>query len=69
MKLFKHKKGFSLREMAPIAVLLVVVAITLSMGQEILGNLATGQTANSYERNATTDGQLGLDELSDWQDI
>ena len=41
-------------------------AIAISMGAEVLGEIRTDQTANSYERNASTNGLDALNELSDW---
>ena len=66
MKLFKNKKGYTVSDLLPLAVAFVVVAIAISMGAEVLGEIRTGQTANSYERNATTDGLESLAELSGW---
>ena len=36
------------------------------MGAEVLGEIRDDQTANSYERNATTEGLDALDELASW---
>jgi len=66
MKMFKTKKGYTVSDLLPLAVAFVVVAIAISMGAEVLGEIQSGQTANSYERNATTDGLDALNELSSW---
>lgn len=66
MKLFKNRKGFAVQDLLPLGIAFVVVAIALSMGAEVLGEIRDGQTANSYERNATTSGLDAVAELSDW---
>ena len=44
----------------------IVIAITLSVGQQILGAMDDDLTADSYEKNATLDGEAGIDEISGW---
>ena len=65
-KIFKTRKGYTVSDLLPLAVAFVVVAIAISMGAEVLGEIRDGQTANTYERNATTDGLESLAELSSW---
>ena len=65
-KLWKNRKGYTVSDLLPLAVAFVVVAIAISMGAEVLGEIRTGQTSNSYERNATTEGLDALNELSGW---
>lgn len=60
-----NKKGqLSLLKSAGLA--FIVIAITLSIGQQILGSFAADLTDDSYEKNATLDGQAGVDEMSGW---
>lgn len=66
MKMIKNTKAMGLQELLPVAVAFVVVAIAISLGADVLGNIRDGQTANSYERNATTNGLEALDELGSW---
>jgi len=60
--------AITLAQVAPLAILLVVLAIVLSVGQDILGNIKAGQTTDSYAYNATAEGEKGLDKLASWQD-
>ena len=47
------------------AVGLVVIAIVIGFGAQILGNIRTTQTAGTAEYNATTSGIGALDTFSD----
>ena len=65
----KPKKGFELSSLAGIGITFVVVAIVLSFGSTILGELrddaeAKGDNTTAY--NATTAGLEGLTEFADW---
>jgi hypothetical protein len=62
-----NKRGVSLQEAPMVVVILVVIAIVLGLGQTILQNIGSTQTANSYAANATNDGQVGLDTFSNFQ--
>lgn len=53
-------------QLAPIGIAFVVIAFVISMGAEILQDLYDGQTANSYARNATSEGLESLEELGSW---
>jgi hypothetical protein len=55
-----QRKGMGLSELVPLGVAFVVIAFTISMGAEILQSLYDGQTANSYARNATGEGLVGI---------
>ena len=57
---------FSLQHLIPIAVAFVVIAFTVSMGAEILNDLYSDQTTNSYAQNATKSGLESLSELGSW---
>lgn len=62
------ESGVSLQDVVPIAITLVVIAITLSIGADVLTSVQEGQTANTYSYNATQNGLQGIDELSSFQD-
>ena len=47
-------------------ILFVVLGFSLSIGQTILGDLNSQQTANSYADNTSTDAQEAVDTLSEW---
>lgn len=68
MKNLKENKGVSLNDVVPIGITLVVIAITLSVGADVLTSVQTGQTANTFAFNATSEGLAGIDELAGWQD-
>jgi len=63
----KAKKGQMTGVLLPIvavAIILVVIAIVMAVGQQLLSDTATGFTANTYEKNATLSMQSGLDKIS-----
>lgn len=62
------KKGFSLGQLPSAVIILVIIAIVLSLGATVLGDMRADQTADSFEYNATTNGLDGLDTISGWQD-
>ena len=64
--LMKNKKGYAIGDLLPLGIAFVVVTITLSMGAQVLGDINGGQTANSYEKNASTNGLKAVDELGSW---
>ena len=56
----------TINQMGAVALALVVAVIVTSIGAQILGQISTTQTANSYEKNVTTKGQDALKNLGDW---
>jgi len=56
----------NINTLVPIAVAFVVIAFTVSMGAEILNDLYSGQTTDSYAQNATESGLEALSDLSSW---
>ena len=65
-KLNRSKKGYQVSDLLPLGIAFVVVTIALSMGAQVLNNINTDQTANSYEKNASTNGLKAVDELGSW---
>jgi carbon starvation protein CstA len=66
--LLNKKKGQMTGVLMPIvmvAIILVVIAIVMAVGQQLLSDTAAGYTANTYEKNATTSMQSGLNKISD----
>jgi hypothetical protein len=47
---------------------LVVLAITLGIGADILTDIQADQTANGYAYNVTLSGWEGVDEMGEWLD-
>ena len=53
-----------LRDLAPVGVLFVVIAIVLSMGGEILSNLSSSQSGTA--KAITDNGTAGLEKIAKW---
>lgn len=64
MKLFKSKKAFTVSDMAPLAITFVAVAIALSIGLEILADVAEDQCSSGYVWNGTQNGCVNS--TGDW---
>lgn len=62
----KTFKGFTIGQLAGIAIAFVIVAFTLAMGASILTDLQSTQTASSYAYNATENGLEALDTMASW---
>lgn len=65
MKILKSKKGVNIMDLQTLGIALVVIAVTVGLGAEVLGDIRDDQTANTYERNITTGGLAGLREIGD----
>jgi type II secretory pathway component PulF len=65
-KLIRSKKGFTVQDMLPLAIILVVVAIGIGLGAQVLGSIRDDQTSGTYEYNASTNGLDGLDTFSEY---
>src|SRR3990167_8002047 len=62
------RKGQVALSQAPAAVvILVVIAVVIGVGQNILDKVDDTQTANSFAINSTIEGEKGLDTFSDFQ--
>ena len=59
------KKGFTLGQMVPVAIMFVVIAIVISLGATVLAGMQDTQTADSVAFNTTG---AGLDSLSTFGD-
>lgn len=57
----------TINSLVPIGITLVVIAIVLSMGADILSNIQADQTSGSYAYNITGKGLEGVNELGSWQ--
>ncbi len=56
----------NLNQLGTVAIAFVFVAIVIGIGADVLGDIRAGQTANSYEYNASTRGLESVDELGTW---
>jgi len=61
-----NKKGFSLNQMLPAALVIGVAVIGISIVAQILGTIAATQTADSVENNLTDAGLTALAQWGDW---
>ncbi len=60
------KKGLSIADIGPIAVILVVAGISIGIGAQVLGNISTTLTAGTQARLAVDNTTLGLGALASW---
>ena len=51
----EYKVMFDIRELLPIGFAIIVLGVGLSYGLQVMGDIKSDMTANSYEANATTD--------------
>lgn len=66
---FFEGRYMNLMSLVIAGIMFVVLGFSLSIGQTILTQLGTTQTANSYAANATTYAQQGVNTLSYWLPI
>ena len=62
-----NKKGFQITEVPSLVVVLLVIAIVLSVGATILGQVQDTQSTGTLEYNITQEGLEGQRDLSEWQ--
>ena len=55
---------FDIRQLLPIALTIVVAAIGVSYGLEVMGDIKDDMTAGSAERNATVDTITGVAKIT-----
>jgi hypothetical protein len=55
-----------LEDLAPAGIAFVVVAITISIGADVLTDIGSTQTDGSIASDATLNGTEGLGELASW---
>lgn len=66
-----HKKGqqISLNYLATAAILIVITAVSISIGADVLTSINTGhEDSNDSVENMTDYGQSGLGEIGSWID-
>lgn len=59
-------KGFTIQELAPIAIMFVVIAFVVSMGADILTDLQDNQEDDGYAYNVTGQGLESMETFGDW---
>ena len=65
-KMISSKKGFTVGQMLPLAIVFIVLAIGLGLGAQVLGTIQAGQAANSFAFNASQNGLVGLNTFSSY---
>jgi hypothetical protein len=64
-----NKKGFSLQEMAPLAISFVIIAIVLGIGATVVASIQATQgnsTSTTIAYNASGNGLTSLNTLASW---
>jgi hypothetical protein len=59
----KTEVKFEIQDILPIALVLVVTGIGVAYGLNVMGDVKTDMTANSFEANATQDAIEGVAKL------
>ena len=67
-KLFNHKKGYQVNDIAPIAIALGLAIVVTVIIAKVVSDVEADQTAGSYGENISLNGLAGLDELGSWFD-
>jgi hypothetical protein len=62
---FWTKKGYTIKDLVPLALMFVVATIALSVGADILARIQSGQSAG-YAYNVTTAGLTGMGTLGNY---
>ena len=66
----KSKKGnMGLPALITAGVSLVILAVVLTIGADIVDEVQDTQTTDSYAFNASDQGLQGIDQLASWQSI
>lgn len=61
-----NKKGYKLQDLLPVALIFVVATIAISIGADVIDNVQTDQTADSYASNVSGYGLEAMAELGSW---
>jgi len=61
-----NKKGYTVKDLLPVALILTVSIIAVTIGADVVNDVNADQTADSYADNISTSGLEGLDELGSW---
>jgi hypothetical protein len=69
--MLKSKKGFTISDLAPIAVAFVIITVVISMGAVILTEINETDTVsgNANASSIVTEGIDAMDEFAGWFDI
>jgi len=61
-----NKKGYQLRDLLSVGLILVVATIAIAIGADVIDEVQDDQTANSYAANVSSNGLQSMDELGSW---
>lgn len=65
-KIFKHKKAYTIADIPWIAITFGTGVIVLSIVAQIVGDVKSTQTSDTYEYNVSLKGQEGLYKIANW---
>ena len=65
-KYLKSKKGYTVGDILPLAIVFVVVAVAIGLGADVLDDIQAGQTTNSVAYNATGYGLTSMNTFAKW---
>ena len=68
MWMLKHKKGYQVKDIAPIAIMLGLAIIVTAIIADVVTDVQADQTSGTAAHNISTDGLAGLSELGSWFD-
>ena len=60
------KKGLSIGDIGPIAIILVVAGISIGIGAQVLGNISSTLTVGTVAHSAVVNTTSGLGALAAW---
>lgn len=61
-----NKKGYTIRDLLPLALLMTVSIIAVSIGADVVDSVQEDQTSGSYAYNISSNGLEGINELGSW---
>lgn len=61
-----NNKGYTIKDLLPVALVFVVATIAISIGADVIDSVQSSQTSNSYAYNVSEYGLEGMDELGSW---
>jgi len=61
-----NKKGYTIKDLLPIGLILGVSIIAISISADVVDNVQDGQTSGTYAYNISESGLEGINELGDF---
>ena len=66
MNLRRNRKGYTVGDLLPLGITFVVLAIALSFGADIVGDIQASQTTNETAWNISGAGLSSIQVIADW---